>query len=169
MRIRSNTNTSSGIRRVRMFRLGFLAVLGMAVGLGILRATSVFDLIPSDAPVIWVGSGCGYVDATIRAALRAEPDRPVYFVPLDQRSEMTREACRATLAALDRSGYQRLSWLPDSWLCQRLADTAASKLSEQHVPLPVFFIGERRICDGACGGQDFERIGRPELQQFMPE
>lgn len=165
MRIRSSANTR--IRRMRMLQSGILAMLGLIAGFGLLKATSVFDLIPRDEPAIWVGSGCGYADATTRAALHADPDRPVYLIPLDQRSETAKSACRATLAALERAGYQQLSWFPESWLCQRLADAAASALGDEHVSLPLFFIGGQRICDGACDGQAFERIGRAELQQFM--
>lgn len=165
MRIRASTSTR--IRKMRMFQFAIPALLGLLGGLGILKATSVFDLIPTDEPSIWVGSGCGYVEATIRAALHAEPDRPVYLVPVDQRSETARSACRATLASLEHDGYQWLSWFPESWMCQRLADTAATTLGDERVTLPIYYVGGQRICDGACAGQAFERIGRAELRQFM--
>lgn len=141
-----------------------LALGGLLVGLGVLRATNVFWLIPQDAPQLWVRSGCGWAERAVDAALHAELDRPVFLIPLDQTSEKARSACRRTLAVLDYEGYRWLRYFPERWLCQRFADDAAA-----HVKEPIgglrFYAGGEFICDGLCDGA-FDRIGRPELQEF---
>lgn len=143
---------------------GILALMGLLAGLGVLRATNVFWLIPHDAPQIWVRSGCGYAEAAVRAAQHYEPDRPVYIIPVDQRSEMARNACRTTLVVLNHEGYRWLRYFPEQWLCQRFADHATAHVGE---PIGLrFYANGEVICNGLCEGA-FDRIGRPELQQFL--
>jgi len=153
-------------RFMRAFGLGTaVALVGLLLGLGILRATNVFGLIPRDGPQIWVRSGCKMAEAAVRAALHSSPDEPVFLIPLDQSSEMTQNACRSTLATLDHQGYRWLRYFPEQWLCQRFADGANEHLGEP-IPVPAFYTGGQLICEGLCDGA-FERIGRPRLQQFV--
>jgi hypothetical protein len=164
-----NTRTAEKIGAFRRFvraigAAGVVALGGLLVGLGVLRATNVLLLIPGDSPQLWVRSGCVYADIAIRAALHATPDRPVFLVPIDQKSDLARDACRGTLAVLDHEGYRWLRYFPEHWLCQRLADEAAARIEE---PMSLqFYADGAPICRGICDDV-FERIGRPELQQFI--
>lgn len=143
---------------------GIVALGGLLVGLGVLRATNVLLLIPGDSPQLWVRSGCSYAEIATRAALRATLERPVFLVPIDQKSDMAQDACRRTLAVLDHEGYRWLKYFPEPWLCQRLADEAAARIDE---PMGLRFYADGAfICKGICDDV-FERIGRPELQQFI--
>jgi len=142
-----------------------VASAGLLVGLGVLRATSVFQLVPEDGPQIWVRSGCGAAEAAVRAALHATPEEPVYLIPLDQNSETAQSACRSTLAALDHDGHWWLQPFPERWLCQRFAEEA----SEHHndpIPVPLFYADGQLVCDGLCD-EAFEGLGHPELQRFV--
>lgn len=150
----------------RALGFGLLATTGgLLVGLGVLRMTSVIRLIPADGPQIWVESGCGAAEAAMRAALHATPEKPVFLIPRDQRKEITQEACRATLAALDHRGYWWLRHFPERWLCQRFADDA-NEYHDERITVPRFYAGGQVICDGICDGA-FARIGHPELQQYV--
>lgn len=153
-------------RLIRSLVLGVLVAMGGAlVGLGILRATDVFSLIPDDGPQIWVKSGCTAANAAVRAALHATPEKPVYLIPLDQGGMVMQSACRSTLATLDYEGYRWLRFFPERWLCQRFADNANQHMGEP-IPVPRFYADGQFICDGLCEGV-FQRLGRPELQQFL--
>lgn len=143
----------------------FVALGGLLLSLGILRATNVFRMIPSDGAQIWVRSGCAAAEAAVRAALRATQDKPVFLVPLDQDSELMRKSCRSTLVVLGQEGYWWLQYFPERWLCHRLAIDAGHHF-DSPIPVPRFYTGGRIICDGLCEGA-FEHLGRPELQQFV--
>jgi hypothetical protein len=168
LKTRTSARSGAVARIARALGLGALVALGgMVVGLGVLRATNVFALIPRDGPQIWASSGCMFAEAAVRAALHATPEKPVFLIPLDQRSEVTQSACRSTLAALDHEGYRWLRYLPERWLCQRFADEATAHLDlSAQFSVPRFYAGGEHICDGLCEGA-FERIGRPELHQFV--
>lgn len=154
------------LRTIRAVKPILLVVmLGVLLGLAILRGTSVFSLLPYGEPKIWISSGCGAAEAAVRAAQHAEPERPVFLIPLDQVSEVTRDACHETLAALDAEGYWWLRHFSEPWLCQRFAADAAEYFDDP-ILVPRFYVGEQKICDGLCEGA-FERLGRPELQQYV--
>jgi hypothetical protein len=159
--------TSSLVARLaRTLGLGALvASAGLLAGLGVLRATSVFRLVPQDDPQIWVKSGCGSAEAAVRAALHATPEEPVFLVPLDQHSASMQNACRSTLATLDHEGYWWLEYFPEPWLCQRFADEASEHHGEP-IPVPRFYADGRIVSDG-IGDDVFARLGRPELQQHV--
>jgi hypothetical protein len=163
---RGLTKRRGAARLGRTLGLGALvAASGLLLGLGVLQATSVFALVPSDGPQIWVKSGCGFAEAAVRAALHAEPENPVFLVPLDQDSETTRTACRSTLAALDHEGYWWLAHLPEPWLCQRFADEASEHHGET-IPVPRFYAEGRFVSDG-ISEDAFARLGHPELQKHV--
>jgi hypothetical protein len=161
-----NTKPSRLRRIVRALKLPILIVLGgILLGFSILWTTNMFRLIPPDGPMIWVKSGCGAAEAAVRAAQHAEPGRPVFLIPLDQNSETTKAACHETLTELSHDGRWWLQYFPESWLCQRFAEHATEHLGAP-IPVPRFSVGAQKICDGLCESA-FERIGRPELQQFV--
>ena len=160
------TKRGVAARLVRTLGLGALvAACGLLASQGVLMATNVFGLVPSDGPQIWVKSGCGFAEAAVRAALHATPEKPVFLVPLDQDSETTRNACRSTLAALDHEGYWWLEHLPEPWLCQRFADEASEHHGES-IPVPRFYADGRFVSDG-ISEDAFERLGHPELQAHV--
>lgn len=164
---RKAAKSGAVVRLGRALGLGVSVALGgLLLGLGVLRATNVFQLIPHDEPLIWVKSGCGAAEAVVRAALHATPEKPVFLIPIDQRSETTQNACQSTLAALDHKGYRWLRYFPERWLCQRFADDANEHLGGEPVTVPRFYAGGQLLCDGICEGA-FERLGHPELQQFV--
>ena len=164
---RKAAKSGAVVRLARALGLGVLVALGgLLCGLGVLRATNVFQLVPHDEPQIWVKSGCGAAEAVVRAAQHATPEEPVFLIPLDQSSETTKNACQSTLAALDHKGGKWLRYFPERWLCQRFADEASARLGDEPVTIPRFYAGGQLICDGICEGA-FERLGHPELQQFV--